>query len=111
MYSIAMNNRKVSLIIILKIIKNLVLSNFKSQVSLLKKKNSLNLFHSSNSKMYLFRILKRLHQYKNNQTNNSRTINSNQISSSKQLTIRQTDQLPNFKAKMLPKEEILQQET
>lgn len=109
MFSIVMNRKRVNLIIILKIIKNLVLSNFKSKVLLLRKKSNLKLLHNSN-KMWLSKTLRRLHQYKNNQTNN-RIINSNQINSFKQLNIKQTDQPLNFKAKMLYKEVIQQQET
>lgn len=108
MFSIVMNRKRVSLIIILKIIKNLVLSNFKSKVLLLRKKSNLKLLHNSN-KMWLSKTLRRLLQYKNSQTNN-RIINSNQINSFKQLNIKQTDQPRNFKAKMFFKEVIQQQE-
>lgn len=108
MFSIVMNRKRVNLIIILKIIKNLVLSSFKSKVLLLRKKSNLKLLHNSN-KMWLSRTLRRLLQYKNSQTNN-RIINSNQINSFKQLNIKQTDQPRNFKAKMFSKEVIQQQE-
>lgn len=108
MFSIVMNRKRVNLIIILKIIKNLVLSNFKSKVLLFRKKSNLKLLHNSN-KMWLSKTLRRLLQYKNSQTNN-RIINSNQINSFKQLNIKQTDQPRNFKAKMLFKEVIQQQE-
>ena len=111
MYSIAMNKRKANLIIILKIIKNLILIHFKNKALLLRRKSRLiNIFHNSNNKMCLFRILRRLLQYKSSRIR-SRTTNFNPISRFKQLTIRQTDQPPNFKAKMFSKGEIQQQET